>query len=73
MVSEYHICRNTGKGVISMGYPVWGDNDQKLGVINVGIDLMWFNDFAVEAELQPDSIADGLRPGWGHPGTLSGP
>ena len=55
VVSEYHICRNTGKGVISMGYPVWGDNDKKLGVINVGIDLMWFNDFAIEADLLPDS------------------
>jgi len=55
VVSEYHLCRNTGKGVISMGYPIWDDHDQKLGVINVGIDLMWFNDFAVEAELPFDS------------------
>jgi signal transduction histidine kinase len=55
VVSEYHICRNTGKGVISLGYPIWGENDHKLGVIYVGIDLTWFNDFAVEAQLQPDS------------------
>lgn len=55
VVSEYHICRNTGKGVISMGYPIWGDHEQKIGVINVGIDLMWFNDFAVQADLSPKS------------------
>ena len=55
VVSEYHICRNTGKGVISMGYPIWDDSEQKIGVINVGIDLMWFNDFAVQAELSPGS------------------
>ena len=55
VVSEYHICRNTGKGVISMGYPIRDDVDQKIGVINVGIDLMWFNDFAMKAELSPGS------------------
>jgi signal transduction histidine kinase len=55
VVSEYHICRNTGKGVISMGYPVLSQTDQKLGVINVGIDLMWFNEFAQEADLPLDS------------------
>jgi signal transduction histidine kinase len=55
VVSEYHICRNSGRGVISMGYPVWDSNDTKIGVINVGIDLMWFNDFAAEAELPPGS------------------
>ena len=55
VVSEYHICRNSGKGVISMGYPVWDDLDKKIGVINVGIDLMWFNEFAAEVELPPGS------------------
>ena len=55
VVSEYHICRNTGKGVISMGYPIWDVNDNKIGVINVGIDLMWFTDFALGAQLPPDS------------------
>jgi signal transduction histidine kinase len=55
VVSQYHICRNSGKGVISMGYPVWDADDHKIGVINVGIDLMWFNDFAIQADLPPDS------------------
>ncbi|MFC1996550.1 ATP-binding protein [Chloroflexota bacterium] len=55
VVSEYHLCRNTGKGVISMGYPIWDSGEEKIGVINVGIDLMWFNEFAMQAELPPDS------------------
>ncbi len=55
VVSEYHICRNSGKGVISMGYPIWDVADQKIGVINVGIDLMWFTDFAISAHLPSDS------------------
>ena len=55
VVSEYHICRNSGKGVISMGYPLWDSEDNKIGVINVGIDLMWFTDFATGAQLPPDS------------------
>jgi signal transduction histidine kinase len=55
VVSQYHLCRNTGKGVISVGYPIWDINEQKTGVINVGIDLMWLNDFAIQAELPPNS------------------
>lgn len=55
VVSEYHICRNTGKGVISMGYPVWDGQDNKIGVINVGIDLAWFNEFAAQADLPSNS------------------
>jgi signal transduction histidine kinase len=55
VVSEYHICRNSGKGVISMGYPIWDSVENKIGVINVGIDLMWFNDFAAEVDLPPGS------------------
>lgn len=55
VVSEYHICRNSGKGVISMGYPLWDLDDNKIGVINIGIDLMWFTDFAIGAQLPPDS------------------
>lgn len=55
VVSEYHICRNSGKGVISMGYPIWDLNDNKIGVINIGIDLKWFTDFAIGAQLPPGS------------------
>ena len=55
VISEYHICRNTGKGVISMGYPVWNVNNQKVGVINIGIDLALFNDFAANANLPEGS------------------
>ena len=55
VISEYHICRNTGKGVISMGYPIWDSEDTKIGVINIGIDLMWFTDFALDVQLPPNS------------------
>ncbi len=55
VVSEYHICRNTGKGVISMGYPVYNNEDVQVGVINISIDLKWFNDFAQQADIPPKS------------------
>jgi len=37
-ISEYHICRNSGKGVISMGYPIFDYDDVKIGVINISKD-----------------------------------
>ena len=55
VVSEYHICRNSGKGVISMGYPIFNEYDDQVGVINISIDLKWFNDFAQEADIPPKS------------------
>jgi len=38
-----------------MGYPIWDSDDEKIGVINIGIDLVWFTDFAINAQLPPDS------------------
>jgi hypothetical protein len=61
VISEYHICRNTGKGVISMGFPVYNDIDEQVGVINISIDLKWFNDFAEQADIPPKSS---LGPSW---------
>jgi len=55
VISEYHICRNTGKGVISMGFPVYNNSDEQVGVINISIDLKWFNDFAQQADIPPKS------------------
>lgn len=55
VISDYHLCKNTGKGVISVGYPVIGDNDEAIGVVNVGIDLEWFNQLAEDADLPPGS------------------
>jgi signal transduction histidine kinase len=52
-ISEYHFCRRTGKPVISLGYPVMDENDVFVGVVNVGIDLTWFNQLAAEANLPP--------------------
>lgn len=54
-VSTYHLCRTSGKGVISLGYPVINDQNQPIGVVNVGIDLEWFNTFAEDANLSPGS------------------
>lgn len=54
-VSTYHICRISGKGVISLGYPVYDDYNQVTGVVNVGIDLEWFNNFAEDVNLPPGS------------------
>lgn len=54
-VSTYHICRTSGKGVISLGYPVFDNFNQPIGVVNVGIDLEWFNTFAEDADLPPGS------------------
>ena len=42
VTSQYHICRNTGKGVIAIGYPLRDSNDRVEGVINVSLDLAWF-------------------------------
>jgi len=55
VISEYHICRNTGKGVISMGYPILDANDERIGVINISIDLKLFGEFAQQANLPPGS------------------
>ena len=53
VVSEYHFCKRTGKAVISMGYPVLDVNEVFVGVVNVGIDLAWFNQLAAGAKLPP--------------------
>jgi len=55
VVSEYHICRNSGRGVISMGYPVRNPDDERIAVINIGIHLEWFNQLAAEADLPSGS------------------
>ncbi len=52
-LSGYHICRVTGKAVMSVGYPVYDMQDQFFNVVNVSLDLIWFYDFAKYAGL-PD-------------------
>ncbi len=51
VVSQYHICRNTGKAVVSIGAPVIDINNEPKGVINVSLDLSWFNQLAKDASL----------------------
>lgn len=53
VVSEYHLCRNTGEPVISMGYPVRGSDEQIMGVLNISLDLNWFNELAAQSNM-PD-------------------
>jgi signal transduction histidine kinase len=55
VVSKYHICRHSRKGVIAMGYPLLDQEFNRRGVVNVAIDLQWFGDFAQEADLPPGS------------------
>ncbi len=50
-LSGYHICRVTGKAVMSIGYPVYDMQDVFFNVANVSLDLIWFYDFAKDAGL----------------------
>jgi signal transduction histidine kinase len=51
VISGYHICEYSGKSVLSIGYPVLNNENQPVLVINVSLDLAWFYDFAVQADL----------------------
>jgi signal transduction histidine kinase len=51
VISKYHLCRNSGEPVISMGYPVRGADEQIIGVINISLDLNWLNDLATQANM----------------------
>lgn len=53
VVSGYHICRVTGKAVMSVGYPVYDMQNRFTNVANVSLDLIWFYDFAQDAGLPP--------------------
>jgi len=53
--SGYHICRNTGKAVFSIGYPIYDMQDQLTLVTNVSLDLIWFYEFAGDVALPTGS------------------
>jgi signal transduction histidine kinase len=53
--SGYHICKNTGKAVLSIGLPIYDLQENHVMVTNVSLDLIWFYDFAVDAELPEGS------------------
>lgn len=55
VISKYHLCRNTGEPVISMGYPVRGTDDQIMGVLNISLDLNWLNELAAQANMPEGS------------------
>jgi signal transduction histidine kinase len=52
--SGYHICRQTGKAVLSIGYPIF-DQGERVLVTNVSLDLNWFYDFAADSDLPEGS------------------
>ena len=49
--SGYHVCKRTGKSVLSIGYPILDYSNQINLVTNVSLDLIWFYDFARDASL----------------------
>jgi len=51
VIKGYHICKNTGKAVISIGYPIKNIEDETILVSNVSLDLIWFYDFAADSGL----------------------
>ncbi len=49
--SGYHVCKRTGKSVLSIGYPILDYSNQINLVTNVSLDLIWFYDFAKDASV----------------------
>ena len=55
VLSGYHICKQTGKSVISIGYPIYNLQGKRSSVVNVSLDLIWFYDFSRDAKLPEGS------------------
>lgn len=55
VTSGYHICNQTGKAVLSIGYPIYNLQNERILVTNVSVDLAWFYDFAAKADLPKGS------------------
>ncbi len=55
VVSNYHICRGTGKAILAMAYPVDDDQGEFIRIINISMDLTWLNEVASQAKLPPGS------------------
>jgi signal transduction histidine kinase len=58
VVSNYHLCKATGKAIMAMGYPVHDADGNFIRVINISIDLSWLNEVAAQADLPPGSTLD---------------
>jgi signal transduction histidine kinase len=52
-VSNYHICKESGKAIMAIGYPVYDDQGNFFRVINISFGLSWLNDLAAKANLPP--------------------
>lgn len=55
VVSDYHLCKETGKAIMAMGYPIHDAQGNFIRVINISIDLSWLNEIASQADLPPGS------------------
>lgn len=54
-LSGYHVCKQTGEAVLSIGLPIFNAAGERTLVTNVSIDLIWFYNFAVDVGLPPGS------------------
>jgi len=56
VISNYHICKSTGKPILSMGYPIFDEQEQFSLVLNMGIDLQWFSQLADDIHLPEGAV-----------------
>lgn len=56
VISNYHICEATGNPILSMGYPIFDEQDKFSLVLNIGIDLQWFSELARDLDLPQGAI-----------------
>jgi two-component sensor histidine kinase len=55
-VGDYQIDKASGKATLSLGYPVFNENNELRAVAFALVDLSWLSGLAVNANLPPDSI-----------------
>jgi len=55
-VGDYQIGRISGKPVIVLAHPVFGDDGQVQAFVTAGLDLSWLNHLIVEAKLPAGSV-----------------
>lgn len=58
VVSDYHLCKETHKAIMAMGYPVHDAQGNFIRVINISIDLTWLHEITAQADLPPGSTLE---------------
>ncbi len=61
-IGDYQIGRVTGKPSLNFGYPIIDPSDTIQGVVFAALDLSWFNQLALEAQLPPGSTLTVIDP-----------